>query len=86
MPRALTSSQRPKNRHRLPDPLPQAGAHRGAACDRAPHPSEAWPQTWTEAWSTADDEVAALRGSDGLTAVERDALAHRYDVTLRIAL
>ncbi len=66
---------RHRNHHRPPDPLPEPGAHRGVPAERLPRPLEVRP--------TAEDEVVALRGSDGLTDIEREALAHRYDVVVR---
>ena len=70
-----STDHRHRSQHRPPD-LPLASATRHAVL-RGPLPQR------PEAESTAEDEVAALRGSDGLTDVQREALSHRYDVVVR---
>ena len=86
MPRTLTTGRstgrptghRRRSRQSPADPPSEPGT--GYALPPGQLPQVAEPKL------TAEDEVAALRGSDGLTGIEREALAHRYDVVVRGSL
>ena len=78
MPRAADTGHPPRRHPRPPDPLLLGlGARHGGHPTGPQNPSPDHEQV------LAGDEPAMLRGSDGLTDVEREALAHRYDVPVR---
>ncbi|NAZ77093.1 hypothetical protein GTQ99_16940 [Kineococcus sp. T13] len=78
MPRAAETGHPPRRHHRPPDPLLLGLGARHGGQPTGPHDPSANPEQ-----ALAGDEPAMLRGSDGLTDVEREALAHRYDVPVR---
>ena len=77
MPQTVRTVRLPRhNRVHPTDSLGQHAAHHGEQDAAFRQPSQ-------EQFGICD-EPATLRGRDGLTDIEREALAHRYDVVVRV--